>query len=407
MLEKCIFCETISSVVYTTADDEHVCSDCLEEYFFCCNYCGEHRYHDELSFRHHRHGKICVECEEHFIECDFCYEVLADVECHLFNGQVFCEDCYTDLVEICDNCRGETMRESMLMIDSCHLVCEDCFETWYFVCENCGEVWHIDDRDPDSADNVCTWCADEREELIERYSHTVPRVFYGEAPYFGLEIELECKKGGVDNIAKVAKERAPLEINLKEDGSLEEGFEIVTQPASLGYLQELELESYLKALRDAGARAHDTSTCGLHVHVSRDGLSENQEIKLAILVYSQQRFFTDLARRRPNSYCKYKDLKDKDPEKLNKNWDRHEALNFNNKDTIEFRLFRGTLRTLTLLARIELVHALYHFVQMPGIASADLIADTDRTRAQLIDYIQEHKAIYPNLNTYLSERGWI
>ncbi|WP_036694815.1 amidoligase family protein, partial [Pelistega indica] len=43
--------------------------------------------------------------------------------------------------------------------------------------------------------------------------------------------------------------------------------------------------------------------------------------------------------------------------------DRYKALNFENADTIEFRLFRGTTKFSTVMATLEFVNALYFYAK--------------------------------------------
>ncbi len=59
-------------------------------------------------------------------------------------------------------------------------------------------------------------------------------------------------------------------IYCKHDGSLEDGFEIVTHPMSLEYHEKhMPWAAVLQEAVSMGYRSHQAGTCGLHIHVSR------------------------------------------------------------------------------------------------------------------------------------------
>ena len=91
----------------------------------------------------------------------------------------------------------------------------------------------------------------------------------------------EVDEGGKDNdnaatlksIANVHEEN----IYIKSDGSLEDGFEIVSHPMTLEYhAEEMNWKELLREAVSMGYRSHQTSTCGLHVHVNRNAFGDNQ-----------------------------------------------------------------------------------------------------------------------------------
>jgi hypothetical protein len=107
--------------------------------------------------------------------------------------------------------------------------------------------------------------------------------------YFGAEIEMECSEGSpqtiINNINSAVRDDARLGI-LKHDGSLSNGVELVTLPMSLKQWNAKDnpvLRACAQAIRD-GARADKTSTCGLHIHVSRDTVSEPTIAKLVMFL---------------------------------------------------------------------------------------------------------------------------
>lgn len=87
-------------------------------------------------------------------------------------------------------------------------------------------------------------------------------------------------------------------IYIKCDGSLDDGMEIVTHPMSLDYhLEKFCWDALTARAIKLGYRSHQTSTCGLHVHVSRDGLGETyeeQEATISRILYFTEAHWNEL-----------------------------------------------------------------------------------------------------------------
>jgi len=172
-------------------------------------------------------------------------------------------------------------------------------------------------------------------------------------------------------------------VTCERDGSLGsvQGFEIISRPATLDAMlsPEFKLDELCEMLGNLGATSHDTSCCGLHVHYNRGALghtAEAQDMVCAKLLVLMGKFTSELkafARRdwTYNTYCKrygtdltgepstkkllgkFKPLKD--------TGDRYYCLNLTNANTIEFRIFRGTLKANTLKATLELCDTLVNY----------------------------------------------
>jgi len=154
------------------------------------------------------------------------------------------------------------------------------------------------------------------------------------------------------------------------DGSLSSsGFEIVSHPASLDYhTNKLGWKELMDVCLDNDYRSHDTETCGLHIHLSRTFLGNNeieQELNTAKLIILFDRFWTShiipFSRRnvetitrwadKPSLECVNTETENEivDKVKKYKSLGRYKAINLQNSETIEFRLFRGTLNFNTLM----------------------------------------------------------
>ena len=183
--------------------------------------------------------------------------------------------------------------------------------------------------------------------------------------------------------------------------------ELVSHPMTLEYHKAImNWEDIFKRAVSLGYRSHQTSTCGLHVHVNRISLSENREEQEEIIsriLYFVEHHWNELlkfSRRSEYSMNRWaarygyehtpKAIMDKAKKGNN---GRYAAVNLCNCHTIEFRLFRGTLKYNTFIAAIELVNricdtAMYNTDEsIARISWSDFVSDI--TESALIQYLKE------------------
>ena len=110
-------------------------------------------------------------------------------------------------------------------------------------------------------------------------------------------------------------------------------------------------------------------TCGLHVHINRSAFGETeyeQEPAIARILYFVEKHWEELlkfSRRTPRqlerwaSRYGYKDRPKDILDHAKKGYGgRYSSVNLENRATIEFRIFRGTLKFNTLIATLQLVN---------------------------------------------------
>lgn len=320
----------------------------------------------------------------------------------------------------------------------------------YCSCEACGGLFHHDDvyyresRDAHYCDS-CDPGEDEDEDAddgraLYSYSTKIEQVksvyLQRGVRYFGLEVEMEFPGQDRSDTCEWALDNIPDLHSLcifKEDGSINHGAELVTVPRTLDYwreanpLQDLCNNSHWRRI----AKSHNTTTCGLHIHVSRNTVPEPTIAKLIVLMNddSMRDLVTLIARRAPTStYClaqKKKWLSD-----TNYDWQRAlESAYQNGKptvtqyvrptraickkqhgqhgrytpvnltdNTLEFRIFRGTLKWETILASIEFCDAVISYCQQYGASAMN----ATRFREWLNKSIT--RKTYPALRDYLVTR---
>jgi len=198
----------------------------------------------------------------------------------------------------------------------------------------------------------------------------------------------------------------------EHDGSLDHGFEVVTNYTGLD-VHAKQLEFFKNRWRSV--RSHDTSTCGLHIHICKSDMTLYHASKLVLFINdpANERMIYALARRSSDSYAKFHDKKgnlgwlkgakqydNKRHQLQNLNGDRYEALNFQNPNTIEFRLFKGTLKYQTIMACLEFTYATWFFTLEAGLA--------DLNTAKFLEFISkpENKQDTTHLRAYLTNKGF-
>jgi hypothetical protein len=207
---------------------------------------------------------------------------------------------------------------------------------------------------------------------------SIPDAWTDRNGYFmGAELEVEAYNVNRDEGAYRIHEIANPSGNYGErmffenDGSLSDGFEMITQPMSLPMMAKtfrfLENPDAI-----AGLRSHMTRTCGLHVHVSKRGLTNLQINKIVAFVNDPRHewLIRAVARRYSTGFC---NIKHKKMGSLH--WrqdDRYEAINIQPRHTIEFRIFRGSLKYRSVMAALEFCHALVQFCRPAEAGIKDL-----------------------------------
>lgn len=192
--------------------------------------------------------------------------------------------------------------------------------------------------------------------------------------WIGFENEIEAKGYGYDHceMASYIGENTGGLFVFEQDGSLHNGFECITNITSLGYLEDHynDLVSVFKTTIERGYRSNNTSNCGLHVHVNRHAFGDTESAqddtieKVVFLVEAFRKEIMRFSRRGSNSYCSFRtneyewnslsDLESKKKLVKEKAHDRDRYLNINvcNNHTVEFRMFRGTLKFDTVLLSV-------------------------------------------------------
>lgn len=355
---------------------EQWCETCVDEETFECPNCEERLNLDEQSTVRGTDNIVCTNCADEYTHCERCHEPCVDyiLTPVLGRGSV-CENCYTN-------------------------------SGMYSRCVECEYVFRCGDYEGER----CSHCAEEREESEGRspilsYSTRVDTTPEGKGPiWFGIELEVEVKSGfDVNEMATECKGLLGDFVIIKSDGSLNNGFEIVTRPASLD-VHRTRWEKFMEK-RPRGIRSWETTTCGMHVHLTRRGryeaaiMTDLTVAKIVMFVNSPRNksFIVDIAGRDADRWAKMQD-KESLPKAL-RAIERYEAVNLLNKKTIEFRIFRGTLSYGGFMKNLEFTEAVKDFCGQAGRSLAEC-----QSLTAFKDFVSANKKGYPFLYRFINTK---
>lgn len=218
-----------------------------------------------------------------------------------FQDELLCPACLDEQTTVCSCCGERIYKADNSGTDTIPL-CEDCYDNHYERCTHCGTLIHRRDTYYRGDDPYCYDCYHTLPaQGINDYYFKPEPIFYGTGKrYFGVELEVD--EGGesdsnAERVLNIANSGREL-IYCKHDGSLNDGFEIVTHPMTLDFHENnMPWAEIMEEAKKMGYLSHQAETCGLHVHVNRTtfGNTESeQEAAIARVLYFFEKFWEEL-----------------------------------------------------------------------------------------------------------------
>lgn len=388
---QCVGCGAEGETGFVNLSMGWVCENCVAT----CPDCGK-QFNSE-SGRDHANvgdGLICARCtRDEYFWCNGCEtwnsrDSMRYVECE---GIQRCEYCIDSSYEYCDGC------------DQWH--CRSCMEN----CESSGNGL-IHDYSYKPVPNFLY--VDNEVANAPRITQEVDRVMrtYAQVPFMGIELEVECEGGssslsdGVQVITDGESDNGVL--YLKSDGSIHYGFEIVTHPMTLAWAMQHFPWSRLERLDQLGFTGWTNSTCGLHIHVSRDGFrNDSHQARFIHFIVRNSEFMEFFAGRKNSRWSSFtrdqlKDIKSK--MKSHYPTERYLAVNTNNSGTLEVRIFKASLKPARVQMCMQLVNAIVLYTE--GLRASDFIQGSGFHHSTFVDWVKEyHNDTHNVLVEYLNE----
>ena len=302
--------------------------------------------------------------------------------------------------------------------------CDDCADDVIVSCDYCDNRYHIDEgHDCDNEDSYSG--------PIYPYDYRPAPCFFGrdsdpERYHLGFELEIESKKdihpsSCAETLQGILNERA----YYKSDGSLSFGVEIVTHPHTLEEYRTRFPWNFTEQAKQLGFRSWDTSTCGFHVHVSRYafgtgielGESHNaylnrtiivrqrHELRFIKLIYDNQRQIERLSGRSNSRWATFNDKgrlwsKVRDRQQVD---GHYSAVNTENRETIEVRVFRGTLNSNRLMAYLEFVASAVEYTRNLRVTPANKALSWMKFTAYVATNMEKYPYLFELMNRNLIE----
>ena len=259
--------------------------------------------------------------------------------------------------------------------------CQRCFNRRYIRCCDCHwAIWSSSAHTFDGK-SYCGACYDEVS-LIREGSYDPPkfqfsRLSWEKTVYMGIELEVIYNgEGDLERAAKRFKDYLTglnsNAIYLKYDGSLDNGFEIVTHPTTLQAMRNIKFYKMLSWLDKNNFSSYDGGTCGMHIHIGIEGIGKKNIPKMRLFFKICSSHLDKISNRKGKnlSYCRYEsDSTKEEIYDMERQEGRYWALNLNtDKPTIEVRIFRGTLNYKRFLSNLTVTDAIANFCQERSIA---------------------------------------
>ncbi len=406
-------CHTCSSNIESgdelVLNDYTYCTDCV----FSCHECNDIRDTEDNIIVNGEYW--CTGCASH---CDRCEDGMPSDNSHTVDNEDWCDYCYENYSYYCESCCESSSASTTYVGDNPY--CESCFADECYYCDDCDEAYHNDyPCDCNTSDSVEGKCcrAYRSSGTIHDYSCKPAPIFKGISKrnmYLGFELETELPR--VDSGSTFASRNLQGIAYLKHDGSISNGFEIVTHPHTHQEYREnsATLWNTIESLRkDYDARSWDTDTCGLHIHLSRNGFSSGAHLhRFIAFVYHNAPHMMKFAGRK-SRFARFNDvytfdeydrpvfsIKHKVGNPDRHSTERYSAVNTQNKNTIELRFFRGTMKTSGVLSALDLAQAMVEYTRELRLDDVKLGALSWEWFA---DYVVSNNGLYPDLYSRLDK----
>lgn len=359
--------------------------------------------------------------KEKQLTCSVCGETLTKETKREFDGEIMCERCLNERTTICECCNDRIWRDNAES-DGYITICYHCYENSYYYCTECGRLIHSGDAyyEDGNDEPFCEACYNKLDtKPIHSYCYKPEPIFYGSGTlFYGVELEID-NGGECDSNAEILLDIANSNsehIYCKHDGSISDGFEIVSHPMTLDYhIRGIDWLKIFNRAVEMGYRSHNTSTCGLHIHVNRSAFgktADTQEAVIARIVHFVEKHWWEIvkfSRRTEDNLNRWAaryatisaEVQDTYKKAKDKRLGRYVAVNLENYNTIEFRLFRGTLKYKTFLATLQLIDMICRLAIMlddksfESMSWSNFVLQIGKDKPELIEYLKS-KRLYVN-----------
>ena len=243
------------------------------------------------KFRIVKNSAVHEECAVKSFSCYICILIFPLEQGKAIKKGLVCKDCFASAIFCpCGELASAAYDDPMYLDNTAY--CRNCAK----YCNTCDQILKIEDVFWYQGSFWCHPCADSKRWVRNHYFDPMKVLEFKGNPrnglFFGVELEVETP--GIEQKAVAAK---ALSIGLqdwaiiKHDGSLQDGFEIVSAPMSLEEHYK-SWDEYFKIVDNSenplSLESYNSTRCSMHVHMSREALTIMQQARMAVFVYSRK-----------------------------------------------------------------------------------------------------------------------
>jgi hypothetical protein len=423
--------ETVEYTTHVYGSEEYLCGGCVDSSAHECDRCGE--FFDEESIYHPADGEeMCMPCIEQRGGgyCTNCEELIVDLRYfpdheswtgELVDGGMFCEDCVREAGhwDWEDGQTGDTRRRMAQERARSERRSELGYSENAVRCSLCGNDSHyyVEDRRNQGLVFCTDRCMTKDDGHQSGFRYKVLNYTFKPPPqfrdmpselarnklYFGTETEVTTESSVNTVLSQLTDEDDERLFYVKSDSSIN-GIEVVSHPFTYDWMVENEgCFSPIFLMRKFGV-AHDNQ-CGMHIHMSVSAFSRLHKMKFSKLFFENETFMFSMSRRTRKEWKRWGGA-----QKFNDgfsamsiaqgstNPNRSSMLNFQRRDTIECRMFRGTISPSGYFGNIEMLKAAYDYTKSAGI--------NDMTPGRFIEFAHDHGSMYKNFLFMHDNSAW-
>lgn len=382
---------------------------------------------------------LCSTCVKDYEKCGHCNTLQRDMdfdsvyknyEDHMAynNGEKIsgakiklCSHCFQEYYKKCDLCKYIQVSNQFIVLlhpSGSVTACNICCEKNKVPCYTCGKDSYtfLDIYESHTvADRYyCIACSENR---IPIHNYTYKPFFQhfhsglregkvsSSALHFGFELEIERYASSLGRItmAEIVKDKCGTDyIYVVQDSSIDEGIEVVSHPFTWSeYKENIDRWTNLLLFIRTKEWKANRPKVGFHVHMTKAAFTTFHLFKFLKFFYREHNkdFICVIAQRQPTSFSRFTssdklNIIANAKDKANRTDDHYNAVNLNNKNTVEVRVFRGTLEPLYFHKNIEFLHAVFKYSRDYSPKQMEYIS--------FINYVQQHHKLYPCLWEFLT-----
>tara|TARA_R110001592_G_scaffold18825_1_gene77955 strand:+ start:1162 stop:2370 length:1209 start_codon:yes stop_codon:yes gene_type:complete len=345
--------------------------------------------------------------DEHDIEVDFLNDVDRMLSRYFIRNDMTryrrLTNLFGDIIDHfskCEDCGSWEYEDDVRWAYDDNPICSNCIDNYRYSENRDTYVSEDDYYDEESESQHDDYIYEYNEDVMSHCSYQVSDKDRTELYplYMGVELEVERRNDCPYEIGEMThndfyNSKTGQFAIMKSDGSLSNGFEIVTAPATLNAHRE-NWDTFLNGAAIKHLKSWNTDTTGMHIHISRNHLTQLDIGKLLVFIndYKNEEFVNHIAGRNSDQWAKKSSKKISDA--VNSS-EKYEAVNMSHRNTIEFRIFKGNLAKQGLFRVMEFVHALVGFSKT-----------TSMTKLSYKDFIR-YMELPQNRSEYKIFYGWL